>query len=126
MRRFTDFERERFHSVDIVSVLILSNTLRRDGFQHDQDFILPAIPVLLGTAPRPLERRYAMLFAWIGFLKPGAETISQEVNAETNEFLQQPYLHIHSVGPLCVDNRRGGMMMIFEAPDLAAAEALVA
>jgi uncharacterized protein YciI len=67
-----------------------------------------------------------MLFAWIGFIRPGAERIPQEVNAESNDFLQQPYVQIHSVGPLCDgDDRRAGMMMIFEAEDRAAAQALV-
>jgi uncharacterized protein YciI len=68
-----------------------------------------------------------MLFAWIGFIKAGDEIIPQDVNRETNDFLQQPYLTIHSVGPLCDENgRRSAMLMIFEAPDRAAAEALVA
>ena len=67
-----------------------------------------------------------MLFAWIGFIRPGAEHIPQEVNAESNDFLQQPYVQIHTVGPLCDANeRRAGMMMIFEADDRAAAQALV-
>lgn len=67
-----------------------------------------------------------MLFAWMGFIKPGAERIPQEVNAESNEFLSQPYVRIHSVGPLCDANaRRAGMLMLFEADDRRAAEALV-
>jgi len=67
-----------------------------------------------------------MLFAWMGFLKPGDETIPQDVNQQTNDFLQQPFLPIHSVGPLCDENgRRTAMLMIFEANDRAAAEALV-
>jgi uncharacterized protein YciI len=68
-----------------------------------------------------------MLFAWMGFIKPGSETIPQDVNEQTNDFLQQPFLPIHSVGPLCDENgRRAAMLMIFEANDRAAAEALVA
>ncbi len=68
-----------------------------------------------------------MLYAWIGFLKPDAEMIPQEVNQQTNDFLQQPFLTIHSVGPLCDENgRRSGMLMIFEADNRPAAEALVA
>ena len=68
-----------------------------------------------------------MLFAWIGFLDPDAGPVPQEVNRETNAFLEQPYIKIHSVGPLCDENgRRSAMLMIFEAPDRAAAEALVA
>jgi uncharacterized protein len=67
-----------------------------------------------------------MLFAWMGFIRPGGETIPQDVNQQTNDFLQQPYLTIHSVGPLCDANgRRAAMLMIFEADDRAAAEALV-
>ena len=66
-----------------------------------------------------------MLFAWIGFIKPGSEMIPQEVQQQTNDFLQQPYIPIHSVGPLCDENRRAGMLMIFEAESRAAAEALV-
>ncbi len=67
-----------------------------------------------------------MLFAWMGFMKAGDEMISQEVNQATNEFLQQPYLTIHSVGPLCDEKgRRSAMLMIFEADDRATAEALV-
>ena len=67
-----------------------------------------------------------MLFAWMGFIKAGDEIIPQDVNQATNDFLQQPYLTIHSVGPLCDENgRRAAMLMIFEADDRAAAEALV-
>jgi uncharacterized protein YciI len=67
-----------------------------------------------------------MLFAWMGFLKEGAEMIPQDVNQASNDFLQQPYLSIHSVGPLCDENgRRAAMLMIFEADDRSAAEALV-
>jgi uncharacterized protein YciI len=66
-----------------------------------------------------------MLFAWMGFIKPGAETIPQQVNQESNDFLQQPFLSIHSVGPLCDENgRKAAMLMIFEADDRKAAEAL--
>jgi uncharacterized protein len=67
-----------------------------------------------------------MLFAWLGIIKPGAEMIPQDVNQASNDFLQQPYLTIHSVGPLCdQDGRRAAMLMVFEADDRAAAEALV-
>jgi hypothetical protein len=67
-----------------------------------------------------------MLFAWIGFIKPGAEAIPQDVQQQTNEFLQQPYIPISSIGPLCDETgRRAAMLMIFEATDRAAAEALV-
>jgi uncharacterized protein YciI len=66
-----------------------------------------------------------MLFAWMGFIKPGAEMVPQDINLQTSEFLQQPFVEIHSAGPLCANDRRAGMLMIFEADDLAAAEALV-
>ncbi|MFL6721294.1 MAG: YciI family protein [Sphingomonas sp.] len=68
-----------------------------------------------------------MLFAWIGFIKRGAEMIPPDVNVQTSDFLQQPFIRIHSGGPLCdEDQRRAGMLMIFEADDRTAAEALVA
>ena len=67
-----------------------------------------------------------MLFAWIGFLRPGTELIPQDVQRQTIDFLQQPYMPISSVGPLCdADGRRAAMLMIFEAENRAAAEALV-
>jgi len=69
--------------------------------------------------------RIAMLFAWIGFLKDGAEPIPQEVNQQTSDFLKQPYVPIHFAGPLCDEDRRAGMLLIFEAGDRSAAEALV-
>jgi uncharacterized protein YciI len=68
-----------------------------------------------------------MLFAWIGFMKPGSETVPQDIQHEVSDFLQQPYIPIHSVGPLCDENgRRAAMLMIFEAEDRGTAEALVA
>lgn len=67
-----------------------------------------------------------MLFAWIGFLKPGADHVPQSVQQQTNDFLQQPYIAIRSVGQLRDEHgKRAGMMMIFEVEDRAAAEALV-
>jgi uncharacterized protein YciI len=67
-----------------------------------------------------------MLFAWIGFLKPDAGPIPQEVQLQTTEFIAQPYIKIHSVGPLSDDSdRRAGMMMLFEVADWAAARAFV-
>jgi uncharacterized protein YciI len=66
-----------------------------------------------------------MLFAWMGLIKPGAEVIPPEVNQQTSDFLQQPYMPIHFAGPLCENDRRAGMLLIFEADDRAAAEALV-
>jgi uncharacterized protein YciI len=66
-----------------------------------------------------------MLFAWMGLIKAGAEVIPPEVNQQTSDFLQQPYMPIHFAGPLCENDRRAGMLLIFEADDRAAAEALV-
>lgn len=68
-----------------------------------------------------------MLFVWIGFLKQGSETIPQNVQQQTNEFLQQPFIPIRSVGPLYDENgRRSAMLMTFEADSRATADALVA
>jgi uncharacterized protein YciI len=68
-----------------------------------------------------------MLFAWIGFLKPGAEPIPQDVQRQTSDFIAQPYINIRAVGPLHDDSgKRAGMMMLFEVPDRQAAEAFVA
>ena len=68
-----------------------------------------------------------MLFAWIGFLKPGSDKVPQEVQQQVNEFLQQPFIPIRSVGPLRDEHgRRAAMLMIFDADDRATAEALVA
>lgn len=67
-----------------------------------------------------------MQFAWIGFLKAGSDA-DQQVLHEVTDFLQQPYIRIPSAGALRdASGRRAGMMMIFEAKDRAAAEALVA
>jgi uncharacterized protein YciI len=67
-----------------------------------------------------------MLFAWMGFLKPDAGPVPQSVQQQTTDFLSQPYIDISYVGPLLdADGRRSGMMMIFDVPDRAAAEAFV-
>jgi len=67
-----------------------------------------------------------MLFAWMGFLKAGAGPVPQSVQEQTNDFLQQPYINIRSVGQLRDEQgNRAAMMMIFEVEDRAAAEALV-
>jgi uncharacterized protein YciI len=67
-----------------------------------------------------------MLFAWMGFLKADAGPVPQEVQIQTNDFLQQPYIAIHSVGALRDEQgRRAGMMMIFEVDSRDKAEALV-
>lgn len=67
-----------------------------------------------------------MQFAWIGFLKEGKDA-DQQVLHEVTDFLQQPYIRIPSAGALRDESgRRAGMMMIFDAKDRQAAEALVA
>jgi len=67
-----------------------------------------------------------MQFVWMGFLKADAGPVPQDVQQQTNDFLEQPYIPIHSVGPLDDEaGRRAGMMMMFEVEDRAAAEALV-
>ena len=67
-----------------------------------------------------------MLFAWIGFLRADAGPIPQEVQEETNDFLQQPYIPLKYVGALRDKaGNRAGMMMIFEVDDRHAAEVLV-
>lgn len=67
-----------------------------------------------------------MLFAWMGFLKPGADMIPQSVQQETTDFLSQPYIDIQHVGQLRdADGKRAGMMMIFDIADRAAAETFV-
>ena len=65
-----------------------------------------------------------MQFAWIGLLKPG-ETIDQNLQEQINGFLQQPYTRIESAGVLRGESgERAGYLVIFEADDRAAAEAL--
>jgi uncharacterized protein YciI len=67
-----------------------------------------------------------MLYAWMGFLKPGDDSVPQEVQQQTNDFLAQPFIGMKFVGPLRdKDGRRAGMMMIFEIEDRAAAETFV-
>jgi len=67
-----------------------------------------------------------MLFAWIGFLKEGSEP-GQDVQQQVSGFLEQPYVPIKAAGALRDgDRKRAAMMMVFEAGDRAAAEALVA
>jgi uncharacterized protein YciI len=67
-----------------------------------------------------------MQFVWIGFLKADAGPVPQDVQQMTNDFLQQPFIKIHSVGPMRdAEGRRAGMMMVFEVDDFAKAEAFV-
>jgi uncharacterized protein YciI len=66
-----------------------------------------------------------MQFVWMGFLKSGGQ-IDPSLQQQISEFLQQPYIPIDSAGVLR-DPRgeRAGYLVIFEAEDRAAAEALV-
>jgi len=67
-----------------------------------------------------------MLFVWLGFLKEGLEP-DQQVQLDTTAFLEQPLIEIRAAGALRDETgKRAGMMMIFDANDRAAAEALVA
>jgi len=67
-----------------------------------------------------------MLFAWMGFLKPGADPVPPSVQQQTTDFLGQPYIDFQFVGPLRDANgKRAGMMMIFNVADRAAAEDFV-
>ena len=47
-----------------------------------------------------------MMFVWMGFLKEDAGPIPQDVQEQTNDFLQQPYISFQSVGPLRDENGR--------------------
>jgi uncharacterized protein YciI len=67
-----------------------------------------------------------MLFVWFGLMREDGEAVPQEVQRQTTEFLQQPYIDIRSVGPLRdAEGKRAAMMMIFDADNRATAEALV-
>lgn len=67
-----------------------------------------------------------MLYAWIGFLKPDAEPVSPQVQREISDFIAQPYIKIHAVGPLHDQSgQRAGMMMLFDIADRAAAESFI-
>jgi hypothetical protein len=66
-----------------------------------------------------------MQFVSIGFLRAGTDA-GPEILQQTIGFLEQPYIQITSAGALRDEgDRRVGMMMIFDAPTRAAAEALV-
>lgn len=66
-----------------------------------------------------------MQFVWLGFLKSG-EPIDQSLQRQISQFLEQPYIPIESAGVLRGPaGERAGYLVIFEAEDRAAAEALV-
>ena len=63
-----------------------------------------------------------MLFALIGFLKPGGEERLPDADA-INEHLAQPFRRTHLAGYLCHDGgHRAGVMMLIEANSFAEAE----
>ena len=65
-----------------------------------------------------------MLFVWMGFLKPG-ETIDPAVLQQITPFLEQPYIPIRAAGALRNEaGERAGYLMVFEAENREAAEAL--
>jgi uncharacterized protein YciI len=68
-----------------------------------------------------------MLYAWIGFLKPGTEDISPTLQQGATDFLSQPLITIRAAGPLRDESgKRAGMMMVFEHDSREAAESFVA
>ena len=65
-----------------------------------------------------------MLFALIGYLKPGIGPVPPSVQVMGGDFLGQPFIKIHSAGPLRdAAGNRAGMLMIFESESREAAEA---
>jgi len=67
-----------------------------------------------------------MLFVWMGVFNADAGPVPQSVQHDALGFLEQPYINIHSGGPLCDGGgKHVGMMMIFEVEDRTAAEAFV-
>jgi uncharacterized protein YciI len=68
-----------------------------------------------------------MLYAWIGFLKPGTEDIPPSLQQGATDFLSQPLIKIRAAGPLRdAAGQRAGMMMVFEHESREAAELFVA
>ena len=65
-----------------------------------------------------------MRFVWMGFLK-SADPIDPSIQEQISSFLEQPYVPIHAAGILRNGNgERAGYLMIFEADNRAAGEAL--
>ena len=66
-----------------------------------------------------------MRFVWIGFLK-SADSIDPAIQQQISSFLEQPYIPIDAAGVLRNGGgERAGYLVIFEAENRAAAEALV-
>ena len=67
-----------------------------------------------------------MLYAWIGFLKPAAESIPASIQEDVTDFLGQPIIKIRAAGPLRDEaGKRAAMMLIFEHESREAAQAFV-
>jgi hypothetical protein len=63
-----------------------------------------------------LRKEKAMLFAVIGFFRPGIDTAPQRLQGDFNEHLGQPLLHIRLAGAIRArDGRRIGYMELMEA-----------
>ena len=66
-----------------------------------------------------------MQFTWMGFLKSG-EPIDPALQQQISSFLEQPYIAIQSAGTLHnAQGERAGYLVVFDAENRAAAEALV-
>jgi hypothetical protein len=64
-----------------------------------------------------------MLYVLIGFLKESAKPIPQSVQVQTGDFVGQPFIKVHALGPLLdASSQKVGVMMIFEHETRAAAE----
>ena len=68
-----------------------------------------------------------MLYAWMGFLRSGADPIPPELQQQATDFLSQPVIKIQLFGPLRDEaGHRAGMLMIFEHDTLEGAKSFVA
>ena len=67
-----------------------------------------------------------MLYAWIGFLRPGLDSIPAAVEESSTDFLAQPLIRIRAAGPLRDGlGKRAGMMLVFEHDSLDDAASFV-
>jgi hypothetical protein len=71
-----------------------------------------------------LRKEKAMLFAVMGFFRPGIDTAPQRLQGDFNEHLGQPLLHIRLAGAIRArDGRRIGYMELMEADSFDQADA---
>ncbi len=65
-----------------------------------------------------------MLFALLGFFKPGVDTAPDRLQGDVNEYLGQPFVHLR-LGGLLRDEagRRVGTMILMQAESFARATA---